>query len=193
MTTPGARNGFTLVEVLAALVVLGLVLAGLGQGIRFGLLAWSSATMATSAGNELDATDRTLRHLIARMHPGNIAQPAPYIAAPGSLAFVSALPDLVGAAATRVEAVLLVDVRQRLVLRWRPFVNARRLREQPFTEVELLPGVAGMELAFWRPETGWSDASARPDLPALIRIRLSFNDPARRWPELVMAPGLDRP
>ena len=34
------RRGFTLLEMLAVLAVLGLLLAGLSQGIRFGLRAW---------------------------------------------------------------------------------------------------------------------------------------------------------
>ena len=33
-------NGFTLLELLIALTVLGFLLAGLAQGVHFGLLAW---------------------------------------------------------------------------------------------------------------------------------------------------------
>ena len=33
-------SGFTLMETLVALVVLGFIVAGLAQGLRFGLVAW---------------------------------------------------------------------------------------------------------------------------------------------------------
>ncbi|MFC7544367.1 prepilin-type N-terminal cleavage/methylation domain-containing protein [Siccirubricoccus deserti] len=70
-------KGFTLVEVLAALVVLGLVVGGLAQGMRFGLQAWDRAASLIEAGDTLDAVDRTLRHLVARMHPGAVGKPPP--------------------------------------------------------------------------------------------------------------------
>jgi hypothetical protein len=44
-----------------------------------------------------------------------------------------------------------VDADQRLVLRWRPSVRARRPRAPPaLTETELLRGISRMELAAWR-------------------------------------------
>jgi general secretion pathway protein J len=187
-------GGFTLIEMLVALVVLGLVVAGLGQGIRFGLAAWNRAAYMTETWDALDAVDRTLRHLIAQMDPGSESKPTPFSASSGRLAFVSTLPGMPGAPARRVEAVLMVDDRHRLVLRWRPYMHAERLRLPPFTETELLRGVDRLDLAFWQRDSGWSVAWQSADLPALVRIRLAFVQPVqRRWPDIVAAPGLDRP
>lgn len=187
-------GGFTLVELLVALVVLSLVLAGLGQGLRFTLLAWAGANAATNTGNELDATDRTLRHLVTQLHPGTRTRPTPYAAEPGRFGFISTLPDMPGAPARRVEAMLLVDEQLRLLLRWRPYPPADPRRPGPFTDAELLRGVASVEFAFWRAESGWSTASTAADLPELVRIRLGFvQTERRRWPDIVAAPGLDRP
>ncbi|GGC55950.1 hypothetical protein GCM10011504_37900 [Siccirubricoccus deserti] len=184
-------KGFTLVEVLAALVVLGLVVGGLAQGMRFGLQAWDRAASLIEAGDTLDAVDRTLRHLVARMHPGAVGKPPPFAAGPASLGFVGMLP---GMPPRRVEARLELDAQHRLVLRWRPYSNAPRTRPVAFTEAELLRGVARLELAYWHPDAGWSADWEASVLPALIRIRLGFAPgDRRRWPDIVVAPGLDRP
>jgi general secretion pathway protein J len=91
-----------------------------------------------------------------------------------------------------VEARLELDTERRLVLRWRPY--APHARPAGFTETELLRGVARLELAYWRPDAGWSAEWEGGELPALIRIRLGFAPTdRRRWPDLVVAPGLDRP
>ena len=44
-------NGFTLLEILVALTVLGFLLAGLAQGVHFGLLAWGTE-VRLAGGND---------------------------------------------------------------------------------------------------------------------------------------------
>jgi general secretion pathway protein J len=173
---------------LVALVVLSLVVAGLSQGLRFGLQVWSRATTLMEASDTLNAVDRTLRQMVAHMHPGQASQPAPIVGDPTRLSFVSTLPGL---PPRRIEAVLLVNAQRRLVLRWRPYINAQRLRPPDFIETELLRDVSGFSLAYWQPDGGWSDRWHSADLPALIRLRLQPG--GRRWPDIVVAPGLDRP
>ena len=192
------QRGFALVEILVALAVLGLVVLGLGQGLRFGLQAWSRAAEISDAGEEMEAVDRILRHLIARMDPGTQTRPAPFAAGPGRLAFVSSLPAPPGQPERRVEAMLSLDEGRRglLVLRWRPYLHARPLRPQPFAEAGLLRGVSGIEFAFWNQAGGggWSAGWSGIGLPPLVRVRLAFAPPGRRhWPDIVAAPGLDRP
>jgi general secretion pathway protein J len=187
-------NGFTLIEVLVALVVLGFVVVGLGQGIRFGLMAWNKATSTADKRENFDAVDRTLRHLIEHTDPGNETDPPQFTGSSDKLAFISRLPEMSGMATNRVEAALGVDGQHRLVLRWRPYLHAKRLRPPQFTETELLAGVANMELSFWAPGNGWTTAWKGNELPAMVRIRLAFTEPGqRRWPDIVAAPDLDRP
>jgi general secretion pathway protein J len=188
-------NGFTLIEVLVALVVLGFVVIGLGQGVRFGLMAWNKATATAGTRENFDAVDRTLRHLIEHTDPGNEIDPPLFTASSDKLDFISRLPDMSGMATNRVEAGLGVDSKHRLVLRWRPYLHAKRLRPPRYTETELLGGVASIELSFWAPGNGWVTTwTAANELPAMVRIRLAFTDPAqRKWPDIVAAPDLDRP
>ena len=189
-------NGFTLLELLIALAVLGMVFVGLAQGVHFGVLAWATELHLTSGNDDFDTLDSTLRHMIEVADPGDDLDPAAFTANGDRLDCVSELPDAIGATpGRRIRATLLVDSAHRLVLRWQPAMRARSLRApSPPIETELLRGVSRIELAFWRPGGDWVSTWRSPDLPALVSIRLHFpaGDP-RHWPAIVAAPVLDRP
>jgi general secretion pathway protein J len=192
----GPPNGFTLLELLVALTVLGFLLVGLAQGVHFGLLAWGTQVRQTSASDDFNTLDSSLRHLIEDADPGDDLDPAPFAGSSESLECVTALPaagDPTGI--RRMRAVLLVDAQHRLVLRWTPYLHAKRVGPAPMpTQTELLRGVSHMELAFWLAGRGWVSAWRSPDLPRLVRIRLQFpTGDTRHWPDIVAAPLLDRP
>jgi general secretion pathway protein J len=187
--------GFTLLELLVALTVLGFLLAGLAQGSHFGLLAWSTEARLTSGNDELYILDSTLRHVIEGADPGDDVDSAPFAGTKDHLDCITALPNAAGPTYTRrMQATLLVDTQHRLVLRWRPYLHAMRLRPPPtLTDTELLRGVSRIELAFWRPSTGWVSTWRFPELPWLVRVRLLFpSDDPRHWPDIVATPMLDR-
>jgi general secretion pathway protein J len=190
-------NGFTLIEVLAALAVLGLLLVAVNQGIQYGLMASRIEARITAADGELTAVDLALRHLIEAMDPGSSdAGEVPLLAGRNTMTFVTDLPGTAGSALSRHALVaLLVDARHRLILRWRPYLRAESTRRRsPMVDTELLGGVSRIELAFWRRSGGWVSAWRGDELPALIRVRLIFADgDHRHWPDIVVAPSLDRP
>jgi len=190
----GHPSGFTLLELLVALTVLSFVVVGLAQGFHFGLLAWSAEVRLTSGNDELDTLDRTLRHVIESADPGDDVDPAPFVGARDHLDCITALPNSGPTYSRRMQATLLVDAHHRLVLRWRPYMHAMRLRPpQRPTDTELLRGVSRIELAFWRPSTGWVSTWRLPELPWLVRVRLLFESgDQRHWPDIVAAPMLDR-
>jgi general secretion pathway protein J len=190
-----AARGFTLIEVIVALVIFGTLTVALAQGLRFGLLAWNTATRLTDAGDSFDIVDRTLRNLIGHMDPGNETTLPQISASSGTLSFITRLPERPGVPVRRVEALLAVDLNHRLVLRWRPYLHAERLRPAVATETELLRNVARMELFFWNPEGGWTEGWRQAEgVPSLVRVRLTMQPPQRRhWPDIVVAPELDRP
>ena len=68
-------NGFTLLELLVALTVLGFLLVGLAQGVHFGLLAWRTGVRLTNSNDDFNTLDSTLRHLIEGADPGDDLDP----------------------------------------------------------------------------------------------------------------------
>src|SRR5438045_9055207 len=58
------QGGFTLLEMLVALTVLGLLMVGLNEGVRTGLGMWSRQARQIGSIAELDSTARILRRLI---------------------------------------------------------------------------------------------------------------------------------
>jgi len=199
MPAPANRHpsGFTLIEVVIALTVLGFLFVGLAQGVRFGLAAWSAETRRTVGEDDFRALDNTLRHVIEGIDPGDDLNPARLVATSDSMDCITLLPYASSATPShQMRATLKVDASHRLVLRWWPSLHARRLPPQPPapTETELLRGVSRIELSFWRTGGNWVSSWQSADLPALVRVRLQFprGDP-RHWPDIVAAPRLDRP
>lgn len=188
--------GFTLLEMLVALTVLGFILVGLAQGMHFGLLAWGTETRLSAGNADLETVDTTLRHVIEGAAPGDDLDPAPFVGSDDQLGCITALPNAAGPSPDRrMRALLVVDAQHRLVLRWRPFIHATPLKPLPAPmETELLNNVARLRIAYWRPGGGWLNAWNASDLPTLVRMRVEFvrGDP-RHWPDIVAATRLDRP
>jgi general secretion pathway protein J len=183
--------GFTLLELLVALVVLGLLMAGLTQGIRFGFSAWGMQARLGASSGDLDAIDRALRRLVEQARPP-ADQVTPSLRGTGSsLAFISALPVTLAAATREADIRLSVDG-GRLVLDWMPHLHAAWLGppRQPRREV-LLDHVEALEVSYLG-SAGWVKSWDTARLPLLIRLHLRFpkGDP-RHWPDLVAGPIRD--
>jgi len=196
------QAGFTLLELLVALVVVGLLLAGLGQALHGGLLAWTAQGRRTAA--DLDSMERLLRRMIAEADPGNSATDIAFHGEPHRLSFLTRLPHAFStlppgeAPNADAEVTVGIDAQQRLVLRWLPTPNAKRIGPPPVAgETVLAEGVTGLDLAYARTaEQGglWQATWATPLLPTLVRIRLVFrHGDARRWPDIVEATRRTRP
>lgn len=188
--------GFTLLEMLVALTVLGFLLLGLAQGMHFGLLAWSTATRLSARNADLEIVDTTLRNVIEGAAPGDDLDPAPFIGSSDRLGCITALPNVAGASLhRRIQTILMVDAHHRLMLRWRAYIHATPLKPLPApTETALLNNVARLHIAYWRPGGDWLDAWHASDLPTLVRVHVEFVDgDPRHWPDIVAATRLDRP
>jgi general secretion pathway protein J len=193
-----ADAGFTLLEILVALVVLGFLLVGLSEGVRFGLRAWDSETRLVDRGADMDAMERVLRGVIAAADPGDFNEQPPFHGTPHTVAFQSRLPMSAAGLLTRnAEIGLGVDAKHRLVLRWSLHPHAERLAPaEPPRETVLLEGVDHIAFSYLRAKDqggGWTDAWELQTLPLLVRITLSFPEGDRRhWPTIEAAPMLSR-
>jgi general secretion pathway protein J len=194
------ERGFTLPEVLAVLVLLGLLSLMLGQSLRFGMMATDRRDRVAFESADLDAVDGLIRRLIEQADPGTEDNPAGFVGTPRTLTLRSELPSSFGPeAGRRIIGVLGVDDQKRLVLRWSPYLHAARLGGAPSQSAVLLEGVTGLDLSYWvRPKPKlapvWVTAVTAVEPPPLIRLRLVFADGSKRsWPDIFAAPHKQRP
>jgi general secretion pathway protein J len=196
------QTGFTLLEVLVALVVLGFLVIGLTNGVRTGLKMWGAQASRVGQTSELDAAARILRTILTGMvaSPSGGVNPtaagnAEIEGAPDSLAFVGDLPD--GLGASRRADIKLELHQGKLVLRWTPRRHELSTAPPPEpVETELIGGVEHLSLAYWGAPgpgqpSGWQSQWDGPGIPELVRVRLTFGEgDRRRWPDLIAAPQL---
>ena len=196
----GEQTGFTLLEILVVLIVLGFLLVGLTRGVRTGLTLWDAQTRRIGETAELDAEARVLRMILSAIWipPPRIIDPeaahAPEAAGqPDRLTFIGYLPTGLG---TTRRANITLELRdQRFVLRWTPHRHELSTAPAPEPiETELIRGVERLDFAYWgspaaSQPAGWQTQWDNYNVPELIRIRLSFaKGDRRRWPDLIAAP-----
>jgi general secretion pathway protein J len=199
------QRGFTLLEMLVALTVLGFLMVGLNEGVRTGLGMWSREARQIGSIAELDSTARILRSLLggiplAPAVPADPTGSSHVIAFSGTadrLVFVGDMPTGVGT--TRLADITLALRGEQLVLLWNPHRREQSATPAPPNETELLRGVARIEFAYWgTPDrdspatwvTQWNGSA----MPQLIRIRVSFPEGDRRhWPDMTVAPPVGLP
>lgn len=195
------QGGFTLLEVLIAVVVLGMLVVGLSQGVRTGLAMRQAQVKRLGETAELDAAMRLLRTVLTRIPVlPEARRPVAAEARPrfrGEADHVGFVGDLPTGLGISRRAELMLHVRDgRLILSWSPYRHERALvPPPPATDTELLQGVARLDLAYWNPPAGdqpagWKSSWEELSTPGLIRVRLVFGEnDRRRWPDLITAPS----
>ena len=173
-------GGFTLLELMIVTTILGLILVALTSGVRFAGKAWEAQERRSDRQGDLDAVQNVLRQLMvsATDFKGDAA----------SLRFVSVLPRAL--ARGGLYDVELRGSANRLLFAWKPHFRGPA-ETTPRTEIELIKGVTGFELAYYIPLIGWHralKADMRP--PALVRMNLQLGQ-GRVWPPLIVAPMID--
>ncbi len=188
-------DGFTLVELLIAIALFGLVLAGLYGGLRIATRASDAGEARARDNDELRAVMGFLRFELGQVVPLVFSDEGDeeviFEGEPERLMFVARLPQHRGVEGN-YQITLLVD-EDRLVLRYRLAKADRQYLFEsgdPGKEVVLVPGLAGLELSYYgkrgrsaRFYSRWDDPER---LPALVRMRLK---PAGRgviWPDLIV-------
>jgi general secretion pathway protein J len=196
---PRSELGFTLVEMLVVLALLGLFTVLLFGGLRLGSRSWDTAQRLSADAREtagtLDAIARDLRAAYPLMLPPRRDEPAS-VAFDGraqSLEFLSAAPTASGAM-TRI-AVFARQEGQSLSL-WEREDDELGASGTGRSR-RLITGIDGISIAYFgrrrgEPDARWADSwTAQGRLPNLVRITLSFRDARRSWPALVIAPRID--
>jgi general secretion pathway protein J len=201
--------GFTLLELLIAITLLGLLMAALFGGLRLGARAWERGEERLDESGRLQVVQNFLRERLGEAYPLSTDDQAgrqvlAFQGTSDAVRFVTLMPEHLGTGfAEFLLAVVERGDAKDLVVQWRRFdgpEDAPRAgdRSEPQTKV-LLEGIEALEIAYygalqrnqpaiWREE--WLEP--RVDMPQLVRLRVVFFDDDRRyWPDLIVRPMTD--
>jgi general secretion pathway protein J len=190
--------GFTLLEVVAALTVLGLILVALSLGLRFGQQARRIQTADVAVANNVGPVDATLRSLIERAWPGATGTEAHFVGSARIVSFRTQMPEaLVSGRARDADVTIGVDRAQQLYVDWLAWYRNWIVAKPRPARIALLSGVDHIELSYWDPTLNlppgeWVTAWEGTSVPKLLRIRIVFLAGSHaRWPDIVVATARD--
>lgn len=197
-----AAKGFTLLELMIALVLLGLVVTLLFDGLRLGARTWDSIEARTRGTQDLHLAGLFLRRQIEQAQPlaFNDEQGEMRIGFFGerhALRFVAPLPAHLGAGGMYWFTISVADAGdgKRLLLSYELFQGERweRYGSGAAQTSILARGLHAAEFDYLGYESAaWASRWEQKDrLPRLIRVRLKPADALDgRWLELSVAPKL---
>jgi len=201
--TRTCEAGFSLVEVLVALVLLGLLSMALFSSVRFGVTAWQRGGERSDQIHTSMLVQDLLRRLIGQAYPfllsdGSGTGHVDFAGSATSVDFLAPVPIAL-ASGGRARFKLAIERHGEgsdLVLTSRPELAAADAPAE-LSRKTLLATIAAADFAYFgaagsRTVAEWHDRwSGELNLPALVRVRVRFarSDP-RLWPDLTIAPRI---
>jgi general secretion pathway protein J len=197
------ESGFTLVEILVAVALVGLLSTLIVAGLRLGAQAWTKAGQRSADAGDIDAVQDLVRYTIASAYPTYAsADPTDRaVAFDGdrkSLALVAPLPAAIEAGVWARERFFVAQHGDAaaLFMAWRLDLPASdEGTPLPESTVLLLDHVRAAHFDYFGPsddredrvwQESWTD---RRFLPEMVRVHIERDDPhLQSWPELVSEP-----
>jgi general secretion pathway protein J len=200
----GVRQaGFTLLELLIAMTLMGLVLAMLYGGLRVGMRSWEVGEQRADTVDELRLVQsfirQRFRQSVTTFHQDESdGRAVAFIGRSDQVRLVTPMLAYLGMGglyAIQIDTIEEAEV-EHLRIRWWPFRPDlfeldRMENEELVEETTLISGVSDIEWSYFgaqEPDRDpeWADRwEARAQRPLLVRLRLSLRQGT--WPELVMA------
>lgn len=190
--------GFTLLELLITMTLLGLLTVALFGGLKFGTQVWARSESTTADANKVMSLQALLSREIARAYPLFLTKDVTnahvaFDGTDGTMTFLG--PDPLGSGAMQRITIEAARDENKTMLK----IAARPELSNVQNDILLaeLGGLHSLEFAYF----GADDAKATPawhdswqnkkQLPALIRIRVTFARGAHAiWPDLIIAPRI---
>jgi len=199
--------GFTLLELLISITLLGFILVLLFGGLRLGVRSWDAVQQKVDVLNSVRSIESFLRREMEMTYPHRwksaLGQPLAFLGERHKISFVAQLPGRVGTGGLHAISLELeqTGTGRRLVWRHAPVTSAM----QDFSPLAQAPEMilAWSELNsvddIWLSYFGTINENTAPSwvdqwdsktrLPALIRIQVKFASGAE-WPDFVVAPRM---
>jgi general secretion pathway protein J len=190
------RAGFTLIELMVALAIMGMIALMLLGSTQYGVAIWQRTDLIAQTTQDLALSRAILARDLELAYPEwsvdqHRLQHVPFEGTNHSLAFLAPSPESMGRAG--MARFMLRAAEGRLEL---SAVRELGTVDPPPASV-LVSGARSIELAYFGPAAlgeapSWQrDWQGRADLPLLVRIRVGFapGDP-RSWPELIVRPRI---
>lgn len=206
----GRQSGFTLIEMLIASVLLGIMMLLLTGSLRIGAGSWEAGEERMAKASRLFIVESFLRKHIGSLLPvsgvnSNGEMEPSFKGTASSLTYVAPLPDqLEGGGLYRFELYLAgQDDRKELRVAIVPYQSTpdqTKRPPQPIDDIAIVEDVVNLRFAYFGPQneggnlrqpnapTGkWVNEWREYQLPTLIRIEIARagEDP---WPSLLIAP-----
>ena len=195
--------GFTLVEILVAITLLGLLMAALFGGVQLGVRAWEASEERLDESSRLTTVQGFLRERLAQAYlleefvPRADTSPA-FAGEPDRLSFVTLMPEHLGGGFQRMVLAVTAAEGSDLAVTWWPAdLDETAVDPDTLRRRALLADVAELRLAYFGAvgrdqPAAWHEVWAQPSLPQLVLVQLRFPDQdARSWPDLIVRPMID--
>jgi prepilin-type N-terminal cleavage/methylation domain-containing protein len=193
---PGMPSGFTLLEMLVAIAVLGLLTVSVARGVSIGSFSLARARAAAAAANDLRTSDQMVRDLIAAASPAFASENLldrriVFGGTEDSLTLVTRRPASLGTPVPILARIFVAPDAHALMLAWRldlpPSDGGGTL---PEAYVLISHNVAAVRFSYlgdagW--QRTWTGATA---LPRKIGIEIETDGAAAQTP-LVIEPRSD--
>ena len=196
----GRQNGFTLLEIMVALVVLTLIVTSAFGAIRLGERSWETGVMRANAAEDLRMVSTFLRRqfnqILTPVWSVNGDKRIAFAGDSERVQFIAPAPQRRGGGGL-LEFTLSAersDAGTRLVLAYRLFNpgSPGLGRGQAGQRITLARGLQKASLEFYgSPDAGgpptWHQQWDAETFPELVRLRVTAADTALPWPDLYFA------
>ncbi|MGD0189606.1 MAG: prepilin-type N-terminal cleavage/methylation domain-containing protein [Rhizomicrobium sp.] len=190
-------GGYTIVEMLVSLMILGMLGTMMLSGVSAGRRVWERTDALDSAVEEVAGAQMLLRQRIEHVYPVTVFETLPptsdFDGESSTVTFVAPPRDAQSPSALR-RYKLWLSPQGELVLSSVSTVSAHPTVADE--NLVLLAGVQALDLAYFGPDSkgdpGWSlQWSKQPMVPSLIRVHVAFGrGDSRVWPDLLVKPQI---